>query len=379
MSTADANGIGASDTLCTEDTAASTADANGIAASDTLRTEDIGASTDDANGIGASVTLPTKNIGASTADANGIAASDTLPTEEIGASTVNNIVGGIDSGSYVGNKNINFSAPVDRDIDASTIASVGAIDYIKDATNNTSDTTSIELVSPPCVERTTFNKPTTKETNTVRTPKRPKVISIEGYASNKLSYTQDNASSSSSIHQDSTASSTSSLNCDNSLLRKIANIIPYPIKIWRRAPTEAPSIRSFLDIVDLTSNSCCGYTYILRMVDPVHRYGHAVVLKSLSKGDVCYSLSRLMMVVRIQPTTLYFSQSLSYLEDVSEQYPKTKFECHEHSEAMINEREIFLMQLHKWIANEKNWVVGVAVIQAVSNTMPIRPAQDQPN
>ena len=354
--------------------------------------------TADDNGIAASDTLCTEDIGASTADANGIAASDTLPTEEIGASSVNNIIGGIDRGSSVGNKTNNFSRTVDRDTDASTIASVGADNYIKDATNNScltsrdtsvdlisppfqngTTTESIELVSPPCVERTTFNKPTTKETNTVRTPKRPKVISIEGYASNKLPSTQDNASSSSSIHQDSTASSTSSLNCDNSLLRKIANIIPYPIKIWRRAPTEAPSIRSFLDIVDLTSNSCCGYTCILHMVDPVHRYGHAVVLKSLSKDDVCYSLSRLMMVVRIQPTTLYFSQSLSYLEDVSEQYPKTKFECHEHSEAMINEREFFLMQLHKWIANEKNWVVGVAVIQAVSNTMPIKPAQDQPN
>jgi hypothetical protein len=115
------------------------------------------------------------------------------------------------------------------------------------------------------------------------------------------------------------------------------------------------------------------------MVDPVHRYGHAVVLKSKSNDDVCYSLSRLMNVVRIQPTTVYFSQSMSYLKDVSELYPNTRFECQEHSEAMINEREIFLKQLNKWVTNDKNWVSGVTVMQAVTNTLPITPVKEQPN
>ncbi|MFY7882391.1 MAG: hypothetical protein ACOVR6_08855 [Fimbriimonas sp.] len=252
-------------------------------------------------------------------------------------------------------------------------------------TNNTHTSTSemkaLQLVSPPCVERTTLNQQTTLGTKSIRTPKRPKVISLDNYAADGLSYKNDIASfsSSTSINQNSTASSTSSMNCDNSLLKKISAVIPYPIKVWRRSPQETPSIVSFLDVVDLTSNPCCGYTYILRMVDPVHRYGHAVVLKSKSNDDVCYSLSRLMNVVRIQPTTVYFSQSMSYLKDVSELYPNTRFECQEHSEAMINEREIFLKQLNKWMTNDKNWVSGVTVMQAVTNTLPITPVKEQPN
>ena len=109
------------------------------------------------------------------------------------------------------------------------------------------------------------------------------------------------------------------------------------------------------------------------MVDPVHRYGHAVVLKSISKDEICFSFTRLMTVVRIQPTTLYFDESLDFLLDVSQKYPSIKFSCQQHSEAMNNERDIFMMQLNKWINNDKNWVCGLSVIQAVTNTQPIKP------
>ncbi len=111
-----------------------------------------------------------------TADANGTAASDTLSTKENGASMVNNTIGGIRSGTYIGNKNNNFSGPVARDTDASTIAlppaidndinfgqatnvaSVGADNNIKDATNNsclTSRDTSVDLFPPPFQNGTT--------------------------------------------------------------------------------------------------------------------------------------------------------------------------------------------------------------------------------
>jgi hypothetical protein len=40
---------------------------------------------------------------------------------------------------------------------------------------------------------------------------------------------------------------------------------------------------------------------------------------------------------------------------------------------MNNERELFMVQLNKWIDSEKNWVCGVSVIQAVTNTLPIKP------
>lgn len=109
------------------------------------------------------------------------------------------------------------------------------------------------------------------------------------------------------------------------------------------------------------------------MVDPVHRYGHAVVMKSMSKDDICCFLTHLMIVVNIQPTTLLFDESLIFLLDVSQKYPSIKFLCQQHSEAMSNERGIFIMQLNKWINNDKNWVCGLSVIQAVTNSLPIKP------
>jgi hypothetical protein len=46
---------------------------------------------------------------------------------------------------------------------------------------------------------------------------------------------------------------------------------------------------------------------------------------------------------------------------------------------MVNEREIFLKQFNKWMTNDKNWVSGVTVMQAVTNTLPITPVKEQPN
>jgi hypothetical protein len=90
------------------------------------------------------------------------------------------------------------------------------------------------------------------------------------------------------------------------------------------------------------------------MVDPVHRYGHSVVMKSMSKDDINYSLRHLLTVVRIQPTMLYFDDGLIFLQDLSKDYPSIKFLCQKHSKAMNNERELFMVQLNKWIDNEKN-------------------------
>jgi hypothetical protein len=38
---------------------------------------------------------------------------------------------------------------------------------------------------------------------------------------------------------------------------------------------------------------------------------------------------------------------------------------------MKAERELFLLQLEKWVREKSNWVTGAAVIQAVTNTLPI--------
>ena len=83
--------------------------------------------------------------------------------------------------------------------------------------------------------------------------------------------------------------------------------------MWKRDPSEDVKLTSFLDVIDLTSKPCCGYSYLLRMVDPVSRYGHVVVLKSMLKDDIFYSLRRLMVVSRVKPETLYFSSLISFV------------------------------------------------------------------
>jgi hypothetical protein len=44
---------------------------------------------------------------------------------------------------------------------------------------------------------------------------------------------------------------------------------------------------------------------------------------------------------------------------------------------MRDERELFLLQLDKWIKENKNWVTGATVVQAVTNTLPIPPPPDK--
>jgi hypothetical protein len=112
------------------------------------------------------------------------------------------------------------------------------------------------------------------------------------------------------------------------------------------------------------------------MVDPVSRYGHVVPLKSSSSDNIIDALNRLMMVCRVKPTTLFFSPSLSFVADVSNQYPSVQFVLREHNETMNNERDLFLKQLNKWIKSNNNWVTGAAVVQAVTNTLPIPPPHD---
>jgi hypothetical protein len=156
------------------------------------------------------------------------------------------------------------------------------------------------------------------------------------------------------------------------LLKAISNVIPYSIKIWSHTCTDI-NLSSFLDIVDLSTTPCCVFLYLLRMVDPVSRYGHVLPLKSSSAEDILEALSRLMMVCRVKPTTLYYSSSLSFVCDVSNQYPSVDFVLHEHNETMNNERELFLTQLNIWVNSNSHWVSDAAVVQAVTNTLPIPP------
>ncbi len=154
--------------------------------------------------------------------------------------------------------------------------------------------------------------------STLHTPERPKYVDLDNYASTAVHSIKDNASS------DDTGSHESLSTSIPSYLKAISNVIPYPIKIWSHTKTDI-NLSSFLDVVDLSMMPCCGYFYMLRMVDPVSRYGHVVPLKSSSSENVIDALNPLMMVCRVKPLTLYFSSSLSFVSDVSNQYPSVQF------------------------------------------------------
>jgi hypothetical protein len=113
------------------------------------------------------------------------------------------------------------------------------------------------------------------------------------------------------------------------------------------------------------------------MVDPISRYGHAVPVNSFSKDNIINELNRLMMAVHRKPMKLYFSSFDSFFSEVSNQYPSVQFFCGEHSKEMKNEHDVFRKQLNKCINENANWLTGAAVVQAVTNTLPIPPPQDE--
>ena len=62
----------------------------------------------------------------------------------------------------------------------------------------------------------------------------------------------------------------------------------------------------FLDIVELRKNSCCGYSYIIRLVDPSDRRGNAAPLKSLLLFDIISSITSLLNGMRKQPSEILY-------------------------------------------------------------------------
>jgi hypothetical protein len=62
----------------------------------------------------------------------------------------------------------------------------------------------------------------------------------------------------------------------------------------------------FLDIVDMTDNPCCGYHYILRLVCPDSRCGHAISLKSLLHCDIISSVTHLLNTMKLKPVIICY-------------------------------------------------------------------------
>jgi hypothetical protein len=65
---------------------------------------------------------------------------------------------------------------------------------------------------------------------------------------------------------------------------------------------DKPILFSYVDIVDMSAHKCCGFSYILHLVDPIARVGHATPMKTNSSIDVMSGFRRLMSLSKRQPT-----------------------------------------------------------------------------
>lgn len=79
-----------------------------------------------------------------------------------------------------------------------------------------------------------------------------------------------------------------------------ANAIPTNTALLLPSKSVSYANSMFLDIVDISSNPSCGYSYIFRLVDPSHR-GPATPLKSLLHFDIIYSVTVLFNCMKIKP------------------------------------------------------------------------------
>jgi hypothetical protein len=130
------------------------------------------------------------------------------------------------------------------------------------------------------------------------------------------------------------------------------------------------TVTSYVDLVDISKQSCCGYSYVLRLVDPIARLGHVMILKSTSDDALCAAFSKLMCIARFPPTTIYYDEKFTFIPTVASLYPRVVFTKQPQSDLMKKERSLFRRQLRKWIFSYgNNWLRGVTVVQAVTNTL----------
>jgi hypothetical protein len=133
---------------------------------------------------------------------------------------------------------------------------------------------------------------------------------------------------------------------------------------------DKPILFSYVDVVDMLAHQCCGFSYILRLVDPIARVGHATPMKTNSSIDVISGFRRLMSMSRIQPSTIYYASTLSDVISTSERYSNVLFVEKSHSTTMLLEQQLYLNQMKRWLKGYGNeWLHGALIVQAVTNTL----------
>jgi hypothetical protein len=62
----------------------------------------------------------------------------------------------------------------------------------------------------------------------------------------------------------------------------------------------------FLDIVDICWSPCCGYSYIILLVNPSSQQGHAAPMKSLQRLDIISSVTALLNGMIKEPLEIMY-------------------------------------------------------------------------
>jgi hypothetical protein len=79
-------------------------------------------------------------------------------------------------------------------------------------------------------------------------------------------------------------------------------------------------VYGFVDIIDTSSHTFLSYNTILRLVDPVNRYGFAVVLQCNLENELLQGFKHLLNIMRVPPRIIFFNKILhlcvSYLMSV---------------------------------------------------------------
>jgi hypothetical protein len=123
----------------------------------------------------------------------------------------------------------------------------------------------------------------------------------------------------------------------------------------------------------MSAHVCCGYRFILRLVDPINRVGHATIMKSNSHNEVIVSFRHLLMrVARVEPKVVYYDNQFTFIATVQDEYLHVSLTLMSFSDVMVRERALYILQMQRWIKGfGKKWLRAAVTVQAVTNTLPI--------
>jgi hypothetical protein len=112
----------------------------------------------------------------------------------------------------------------------------------------------------------------------------------------------------------------------------------------------------------MTSFPCCGYCYILCLVDPIARYGHALPMKSNSIEVIELTLNKILSIARHHPNLIYVDNAYVQLLTRAPKYSNITMVEMPHSPLMVVETNKLSAQLDLWL-EENNITTGYLVCQ----------------